>query len=61
MLSGNPDHPCGASPEPCPLFVDGLIVLAAVFGWRAVRHLVRALREPGRELSSIVSRPAVVA
>jgi hypothetical protein len=36
-----------------PLVVDGLIVLAAVFGWRAVRHLVRALRETDRDDSSI--------
>ena len=36
-----------------PLIVDGLIVLAAVFGWRAVRHLVRALREPDRDDSSL--------
>jgi hypothetical protein len=36
-----------------PLVVDGLIVLATVFGWRAVRHLAGALREPDRDDSSI--------
>jgi hypothetical protein len=35
-----------------PLAVDGLIVLAAVFGWRAIRHLARALRAPKRDDSS---------
>jgi hypothetical protein len=35
-----------------PLLVDSLIILAAVFGWRAIRHLVRALREPDRDDSS---------
>ena len=35
------------------LFVDGLAVLAAVFGWRAVRHLARALRNPDDAESSI--------
>lgn len=35
------------------VIVDGLIVLAAVFGWRAVRHLARALRDPGHDDSSI--------
>ena len=35
------------------LFVDGLAVLAAVFGWRAVRHLARALRNPNDAESSI--------
>ncbi len=35
------------------LLADVLVVLAAVFGWRAVRHLARALREPGRSDSSI--------
>ena len=35
------------------LFVDGLAVLAAVFGWRAVRHLARALRDPDDAESSI--------
>lgn len=35
------------------LLVDGLIVLAAVFGWRAVRHLARALRAPERDDSSV--------
>jgi hypothetical protein len=34
------------------LFVDGLIVVAAVFGWRAVRHVVRALRDPDHAESS---------
>ena len=33
--------------------VDGLIILAAVFGWRAVRHLARALRAPDRDDSSV--------
>jgi hypothetical protein len=33
--------------------VDGLIILAAVFRWRAVRHLARALRAPDRDDSSI--------
>jgi hypothetical protein len=36
-----------------PLAVDGLIVLAAVFGWRAIRHLARALRAPERDDSSV--------
>jgi hypothetical protein len=36
-----------------PLIVDGLIILAAVFGWRAVRHVVRALREPDQDDSSV--------
>ncbi len=36
-----------------PLFVDGLAVLAAVFGWRAVRHIARALRDPDNADSSI--------
>jgi hypothetical protein len=36
-----------------PLAVDGLIVLAAVFGWRAIRHLARALRAPERDDASI--------
>ena len=36
-----------------PLVADGLLVLAAVFGWRAVRHLARALRQPERSDSSI--------
>ena len=35
------------------LVADGLIVLGAVFGWRAVRHLARALRAPDRDDSSI--------
>jgi hypothetical protein len=35
------------------LVADGLIVLAAVFGWRAVRHLARALRAPDRDDSSV--------
>jgi hypothetical protein len=34
------------------LVVDGLIVLGAVFGWRAVRHLARAFRAPEQEDSS---------
>jgi hypothetical protein len=36
-----------------PLLVDGLIVLAAVFGWRAVRHVAGALRAPDRDDSSV--------
>ncbi len=36
-----------------PLVVDGLIVLAAVFGWRAVRHVAGALRTPDRDDSSV--------
>ena len=36
-----------------PLFVDGLAVLAAVFGWRAVGHLARALRDPEHADSGI--------
>jgi len=36
-----------------PLFADGLAVLAAVCGWRAVRHLARALRDPDHADSSI--------
>jgi hypothetical protein len=36
-----------------PLAVDGLIVLAAVFGWRAIRHLARAPRAPERDDSSV--------
>ena len=36
-----------------PLIVDGLIVLAAVLGWRALRHLARALRHSGEDDSSI--------
>jgi hypothetical protein len=35
------------------LVVDGLIVLAAVLGWRAVRHLAGALRAPDRDDSSV--------
>jgi hypothetical protein len=35
------------------LLVDGLAVLAAVFGWRAVRHLARALRDPAHGDSGI--------
>ena len=35
-----------------PLLADGLIVLAAVLGWRAVRHLGSALRHSGAEDSS---------
>ena len=35
------------------LVADGLIVLAAVFGWRAVRHLAWALRAPDRDDSSV--------
>jgi hypothetical protein len=34
------------------LLVDGLIVVAAIFGWRAVRHVVRALRDPDHAESS---------
>jgi hypothetical protein len=33
--------------------VDGLIVLAAVFGWRAVRQVGRALRDTGHDDSSL--------
>jgi hypothetical protein len=36
-----------------PLLVDGLAVLAAVFGWRAGRHLTGALRDPGHADSGI--------
>jgi hypothetical protein len=36
-----------------PLIIDGLIVLAAVFSWRAARHLARALREPDQDDSSV--------
>lgn len=36
-----------------PLIVDGLIVLAAVLGWRAVRYVGRALRHSGDDDSSI--------
>ena len=36
-----------------PLIADGLIVLAAVLGWRAVRHLDSALRHSGSEDSSV--------
>ncbi len=36
-----------------PLFVSGLAVFAAVFGWRAVRHIIPALREPDHADSSI--------
>jgi hypothetical protein len=35
------------------LVVEGLIVLAAVFGWRAARHFSRALRAPDRDDSSL--------
>jgi hypothetical protein len=35
------------------LVVDGLIVLAAVFGWRAIRHLTTVLRAPDRDDASI--------
>src|SRR4029453_832894 len=46
-------HPGARAPETRDLFrVDGLVVLAAVFGWRAVRHLWRA-RAPDRDDSSI--------
>jgi hypothetical protein len=33
--------------------VDGFIVLAAVFGWRAVRQVTRALRDSGHQDSSL--------
>ncbi len=36
-----------------PLLIDGLAVLAAVFGWRAVRHLTHALRDPDHADSSV--------
>jgi hypothetical protein len=36
-----------------PLLVDGLIVLAAVFGWRAVKHLTRVFRAPEGEDSCV--------
>ena len=36
-----------------PLVVDGLVVLAAVCAWRAIRHTERALREPDDADSSI--------
>ena len=36
-----------------PLVVDGLIVLAAVFGWRAAKHLSRAFRASEAEDGSI--------
>ncbi len=36
-----------------PLIADGLIVLAAVLGWRAVRYVGRALRDSGDDDSSI--------
>jgi hypothetical protein len=35
------------------LLVDGLAVLAAVAGWRAVRHIVSALADPDHADSSI--------
>lgn len=33
--------------------VDGLVVLAAVFGWRAVRQVTRALRDSDHDDSSV--------
>ncbi len=36
-----------------PLLVDGLAVIAAVFAWRAVRHLARSLRDPDHADSSV--------
>jgi hypothetical protein len=36
-----------------PLLVDGLIVLATLFGWRAVRHVAGALRATDRDNSSV--------
>jgi hypothetical protein len=36
-----------------PLIADGLIVLAAVLGWRAVRYVRRALRHSGDDDSSL--------
>ncbi len=36
-----------------PLVVDGLIILGAVFGWRAAKHLSRVFRTPASEDSSI--------
>jgi hypothetical protein len=35
------------------LLIDSLAVLAAVFGWRAVRHLARALSDPGHADSGL--------
>jgi hypothetical protein len=35
-----------------PLIADGLLVLGAVLGWRAVRHLESALCHSGEEDSS---------
>ena len=35
-----------------PLIADGLLVLAAVLGWRAIRHVDSALRHSGDEDSS---------
>jgi hypothetical protein len=35
-----------------PLIADGLLVLAAVLGWRAIRHVDSALRYSGDEDSS---------
>ena len=35
-----------------PLIAEGLLVLAAVLGWRAIRHLDSALRHSGDEDSS---------
>jgi hypothetical protein len=36
-----------------PVLADGLVILAAVFAWRATRHLTRALGQPGRSDSSL--------
>ena len=37
-----------------PLVVDGLVVLAAVSGWRSIRHVARALRDPDHADSSLM-------
>jgi hypothetical protein len=47
-----------ADPRMGLLLVDGLIVLAPVFGWKAVRHVLGALREPDRDDSGVPSSEA---
>jgi hypothetical protein len=42
------------------LVVDGLIVLAAVFGWRAVRHFATALRALIIAITSVAFALAIV-
>jgi hypothetical protein len=36
-----------------PILVEGLVVLAAVFGWRAIRHLSPVFRDPDHRDASV--------